>query len=203
MNTAPLFITEAQLAGLVGGLGYPNPDDDTPIWRWPHGPGPVAKSWMDLLSRVALNPQPLPPKKEFATLIARAVLERADQVGDLSSMLPGQARALSGTFANTLAEFGEDCGTMGRWELLQKLLDWLKHHPHPHPDPQPDPWWLSKLSQNEIIIIGGSIAFAGERFVDKALRGALEDVGGKLMRNSLKSGQGVDNGLTVPAVEHV
>jgi hypothetical protein len=201
MNIETLVIQQARLASLIGGLGYPNPDDDTPIWKWPHGPGPIARTWLDYLSRVALNPQPLPPGERFATAIAGALVERAYQVSELGTMLTDKQRSLGSTFATEFDEAGGWCGTMGRWELLQKLLAWLRNHTPP--PPPPEPWWKQGLTQNEIAVLGGRIAFAAESFGNSAIRSSMLLVGGSLMQQGLKAGQMASNRQAVPVAEQV
>jgi hypothetical protein len=201
MNTENLVIQQARLASMIGGLDYPNPDDDNPNWYVPHGPGPVLHGWADYLSRVAINPQPLPPGERFATAIAGALIDRANQVSELCTLFTDKQRALSTTFAAEFDEAGGWCGTMNRWEMLQKLLNWLRNH-NP-PPPPPDPWWRQGLTQNEITVLGGRIAFAGERFGNQVLRSALLSVGGNLMQQGLKEGQYTNSRRTVPAAEQV
>ena len=201
MNTENLVITQARLASLIGRLGYPNPDDDTPLWKQPHGPGPVARSWLDYLNRVALNPQPLPPGERFAVALAGAFVERSLQVSELGTLFADKQRTLSTSFAERLDEAGDWCGTMSRWEMLQKILAWLRNH---NPPPPPgDPWWKQGLTQNEIIIVGGRIAFAAENFGQQTIRASLQEVGGRLMLQGIKVGQETTDRHTVPAAEQV
>jgi hypothetical protein len=201
MNTENLVITQARLASLVSGMGYPNPDDDSPIWKWPHGPGPVAHSWTDYLSKVAINPQPLPPGERFATALAGAFVERANRVSELGTLFSDKQRSLGSSFVAEFDEAGGWCGTMSRWEMLQKILAWLRNH-NP-PPPPPEPWWRQGLSATEIIIVGGRVAFAAETFGDHAIRSALQKVGGSLMQYGLKTGQVTGNRQAVPAAEQV
>jgi hypothetical protein len=201
MNTENLVITQARLASLIGGLGYPNPDDDTPIWKQPHGPGPVAQSWLDYLNRIAINPQPLPPGERFAFALAGAFVERANRVSELCTLFADKQRALSTAFAEGLDDAGDGCGTMSRWEMLQKILSWLRNH---NPPPPPgDPWWKQGLTQNEIIIVGGRIAFAAENFGYQAIRSSLQEVGGRLMLQGIQAGHETSNRQAVPAAEQV
>ena len=201
MNIENLVIQQSRLASLIGGMGYPNPDDDNPIWKRPHGPGPVAHSWLDVLSRISLNPQPLPPKEFFATALANAFVERANFVSEMGTLFGDKQRSLGTSFTAEFEDAGGWCGTMGRWELLQKILSWLRHH-NP-PPPPPEPWWKQSLTQNEIIIVGGRVAFAAESFGDQAIRQVMKGVGGDLMQHGLRSGQTTGNRQTVPASEQV
>jgi len=201
MNTENLVITQARLASLIGGLSYPNPEDDTPHRKWPHGPGPISQSWLDYLSWVAINPQPLPPGERFAVALAGAFIERADQVSSLGTFLADRQRALGSSFAEELDEAGDWCGTMSRWEMLQKILSWLRNH---NPPPPPgDPWWKQGLTQNEIIIVGGRVAFAAEGFGNQVIRSSMQGVGGSLMQQGLQAGQTTGNRQAVPAAEQV
>jgi hypothetical protein len=183
-------------------MGYPNPDDDRPIWKHPHGPGPVAHTWLDYLTRVALNPQPLPPGEVFASALAGAFVERANRVSELGTLLTDKQRSLGSSFAAEFDDAGGWCGTMGRWELLQKILAWLRHH-NPPPPPPPEPWWTQGLTQNEIIIVGGRVAFAAESFGDHTIRSAMQKVGGSLMQQGLKAGQTTGNRQAIPVAEQV
>jgi hypothetical protein len=201
MNTENLVIQQSRLASMIGGLGYPNPDDDNPNWYRPHGPGPVIHSWTDYLSRVAINPQPLPPGELFAMAVAGALIERATQVSELTTLFTDKQRTLGSTFAEEFDEAGGWCGTMSRWEMLQKILAWLRNH-NP-PPPPPEPWWKQGLTQNEIAVLGGRIAYAGERFGNQAIRSAMLSVGGSLMQQGLKAGQATGNRQAGPAAEQV
>jgi len=201
MTIENLVVTQARLANLIGGLGYPNPDDDSPIWKWPHGPGPVAHSWLDLLSRVALNPQPLPPKELFIAAIAGVFIERANRVSELGTLLLDTKKTLNASFVAEFDEAGGWCGTMGRWELLQKILAWLRHHNPPPPDPEP--WWRERLTQNELAVLGSRIAFAAESFGDQAIRAAMKKVGGSLMQQGLKPSQTAGSRQAIPVAEQV
>ncbi|MFT3781444.1 MAG: hypothetical protein QM790_05450 [Nibricoccus sp.] len=201
MNTENLVIQQTRLASIIGGLGYPNPDDDSPIWKWPHGPGPVAHSWHDYLSWVALNPQPLPPKERFASAVAGVLIERAYRVSEMGTLFASQQRAFGSSFMAEFDDAGGWCGTLGRWELLQKLLEWLRHH-RPNPPP-PEPWWKQRLSQNEIIVIGGRVAFAAESFGDSTVRSAMLKVGGTLMEQGINLDQKIGQRQAVPAAEQV
>lgn len=203
MNTENLNIQQARLASVIGGLGYPNPDDDSPIWKWPHGPGPVAHTWLDYLSWVALNPQPLPPKERFATALAGALIDRANRVSEMGTLFADKQRSLGSTFAAEFDDAAGWCGTMGRWELLQKLLAWLRHHHRNPPPPPPEPWWKQGLSQNEIVILGGRVAFAAESFGDEAIRSAMLKGGGHLMDHGINTSQKTGLRHAVPAAEQV
>src|SRR5829696_8778932 len=61
----PVNVTRAALVKLLDAVPYPNPDDPgdpSPPWG-PYGPiGPVIGGVLRGLSRVLLNPQPLPPR---------------------------------------------------------------------------------------------------------------------------------------------
>jgi len=202
MNTENIVITQARLASLVGAMGYPNPEDDTPHRKWPHGPGPVENSWLDYLSRVAINPQPLPPGGIFAAALAGAFVERANRVSELGTLFTDKQRSLGSSFAAEFDEASGWCGTMSRWEMLQKILAWLRNH-RPTPPPPPDPWWKQGLAENEIIIVGGRVAFAATSFGDHAIRASMEKVGGNLMQQGVKAGQATSNRQAIPVAEQV
>jgi hypothetical protein len=201
MNTENLVITQARLASLIGGLGYPNPEDDTPVRKWPHGPGPVSQTWLDYLSWVAINPQPLPPGERFAAALAGAFVERANYVSELGTVLVDKQRTLGSAFAAEFDEAGGWCGTMNRWEMLQKILAWLRNH---NPPPPPgDPWWRQGLAENEIIIVGGRVAYAARNFADHTIRSSMEQVGGSLMQHGLTARQATSNRQAIPVAEQV
>ncbi len=200
MNNETLVISRARLVSLLGSYSFPAPDDDTPIWRIPHGPGPVA-SWLEALSRVALNPQPIPPGRLFVSIVAGAVIERAESVSDLSSLLGEQERGLTTRLGSELMEFVDDCGTMTRWQMIQNLLAWLRHHTPP--PPQPDPWWQEKLSETEIIFVGGRIASAAQTFANQTIRSTLQNAGNRLVEQHLQPGRNEASFSAVPAGERV
>lgn len=159
-------VTADQLLSLIGtAAGYPapdGPDDDFgpfgPIvrgsWWWRFGPhpdpwrtGPMPEPWRfgprpepwltDIIDRIGLNSQPLPPKAiirlGYASAVAAAAVEQLLASFDLArnfgadwteAAFAGQTRALE--------RFIDDCGN-GRWPALRP------HRPPPRGEPGPRP----------------------------------------------------------------
>jgi hypothetical protein len=57
--------------------------------------------------------------------------------------------------------------------------------------------------QNELVLVGGRVAFAAESFGDQAIRTALQTVGGRLMQQGLKTSQTMSSRQSIPVAEQV
>jgi hypothetical protein len=146
----------SQMTG--GTSGNPDPDNPTPAGPWdPYIrkalirmgliSGPVPDPWETVFgpspqpwSRVALNPQPLPPRVALAALIAQEVVDRASLVQEIADAL-GSAEQSQGTIGGGLvSRFIDDCGN----DLL-----WRKR---PFPPPKGDADNL--LTVLELVVMG-------------------------------------------------
>jgi hypothetical protein len=157
-----LNISVRELVGLVseltgGTIGYPDPDNPNPPgpwdpyirkalirlgllgapvpdpWRPEFGPGP--QPW----NKVALNPQPLPPKVAFAVSIAQEVIDRAALVQEVAEAMGGAGESL-GISGGMVSRFIDDCGNDKIW----------RKRPFPPPKGEGD----NKLTALELIVMG-------------------------------------------------
>lgn len=191
----PITISRKNFGQIVGNRAgyYPNPDDagDPNNPFGPYGPGgPVLRRLLEVqrlrgLDRVALNPQPLPPKEILAAALAQSVTDHVAQLHALADMLAGDvAEDLRNGGLRFLDEFGEWCGTMTRRELIAALIRRLLGK-RPPPPPEPEPWWDERLDAADLITIGVQMQAAFGQIADERLAGSLEQVGSTLMDNGL------------------
>lgn len=180
-----LSISRQNFVQLVSNLGgyYPNPDDPGP-----YGPlGPVIRSsltQLQQLSRFAGNPDPFPAKETTSLYLAQVMVDHVSQLYAFADLLPVEvAENVRQGGLKQLDDFGEWCGTMTRWEIIQELVrQLLKKHPSPPPH---KPWWNKQLNAFEQIVIGAHLQQSALRIDNEQLSGTLDDVGGKLMENGL------------------
>lgn len=196
-----LSIGRQELAVFAGsffnGAGYPNPDDSGPVGPW----GPVIRKalqntvvqaggsnvalhilaqkypaiwdlWGNPVARVALNPQPLPPRIVFAASLAQEVIERAQTIQDISeALLP---RESTGAVAGYVSRFTDDlCPDPPKIKIPKG--------PWP-PDPDPDPRW----SAAELTVIGLAIQQAAGTFNDADVQQAVADAGNKILETAFE-----------------
>ena len=178
-------ISRKVLVSLVGRLvhGYPNPEDDSPVgpWgpvirralervRWTAGPEP------DPWRRVALNPQPLPPRLALAVALADAVIDKTTALHEIEEVLPEEAqggahRAASGF----LARFIDDCGN-GR------IPPW-KRWPGPWPPRSEE--FAEPINAFEMVVMGAQFAQAASLMEHQELQSDLSEAGARLMEQGL------------------
>ncbi len=194
--TDPITISRKSFVQIVGNRAgyYPNPDDpgDPNNPFGPFGPGgPVLRRLLEFqrlrgLDRVALNPQPLPPKEILAVALSQSVTDHLAQIHALADTLSGDvADDLRNGGLRFLDEFGEWCGTMTHRELIAALIRRLLGKRPPPPPPEPEPWWDERLDASDLITIGVQMQAAFEQIADERLAGSLEQVGSKLMDSGL------------------
>jgi len=203
---ATLAISRRSFTSLVSQLtgGYPNDFDDTqppgpwdPIIRQAlermreFGPfpdpwrtsGPFPEPWrtpasaLDRLSRVALNPQPLPPRVAWATALAHQIIDRTNLLHDLIGIVAEEDRANAEQMASLyLSQFVEDCGN-GRIP------------------PWPVPWPLSGPEHNgeqeamgmlEMVVMGVQFANAAGTVANERLRHDFARAGDRLIDAGLE-----------------
>jgi hypothetical protein len=164
----------ARLAKLIGYL-------DPRAWDFiiPHGPlvyvhqhafGPQPEPWRaSHFDRVALNPQPLPPKTLYALALADATIAQAFALrAGPSGSESGQRRVLT-----AISEFVELCPRWPRW-------------PKHWPPPPPPPWQQDEMTASELFFAGSRFLLAAEMMDDAALKQSLERAGEKVMEMGLE-----------------
>lgn len=189
-NQETLVISHKALVSLVSELisGTPNPEEEDspgpwdPVLRrswervlWALGPRP--EPW----ARVALNPQPLPPRIAFAVALAREVVDRVDSLHELAETLGDSGGERPREVAGALLErFVDDCGN-GRFPR-PPFPKW------PFPWPPPWPGLTERLESVDIIVIGAELARASARATHEELRRNLEEAGRKLVEAGVSHG---------------
>jgi hypothetical protein len=184
---APGKLSRQNLVSFVNELTYgskrfiPNPDDPNPGPPWPcshiihKAIDRVVNSLSahsNLLSRVALNPQPLPPKAHFALVLAQEVIERA-----------GLLHQAADAFANN----GDQRGIIIVGGFVNRFVDDVCPTPpvirFPHlgwpfpPEPDPHPEW----SGLELAIIGTQFQNEARITGDKDIRRTFFNAAEKLL----------------------
>jgi hypothetical protein len=119
--------------------------------------------WGGGWDRVALNPQPLPPRWAFATTAATELVKRAELMADL-----GRASENEGGATRWVAELIDDfCGTPPR--------------PWPWPWRWPRPTWLDDpIDAVDLAVVSGVLSVASRQVQDGELARGLEEQAGRL-----------------------
>lgn len=169
--------------------GYPNPEGN-PLppgpWdpvirkafnqiRWQLGPQPdpwvtgVLNPWI----QVALNPQPLPPRLTYTTVLAQKMINSIANLQDIAEMLPEDAQARVGEIANRRLQifFDDYCGTPPRKS--------------PFPVPHPRDGVVEGLNPLELVIIGTQFEAAATTLINGGLQEALSGLGTKLVEQGI------------------
>ncbi len=103
----------------------------------------------NLLSMVALNPQPIPPESDFISRLAFQAMDRLltmQETADLMNKSNGNKSQM--IIGDHMAELIDDlCGNEPRHIFIKKRRN-------PYGDPVPRPNWNDKISGIELITIG-------------------------------------------------
>ncbi len=180
-------ISVRSMVGLVseltgGAIAYPDPDNPNPPGPWdPYirkglirlallG-NPVPDPWLPQLgpgpqpwSRVALNPQPLPPKAAFAAFIAQEVIDRATLVQEVADAMGGTGQNLSG---GMVSRFIDDCGNDKLW----------RKRPFPPPKGDAD----NRLTAVELVVMGAQFAQNAAITANEHLQQEFRNAGARLI----------------------
>ncbi len=163
MTTPPLLHTSQMLVALISGHFGLNPDPDGPEID-PHSPlgpivrqahnhiralyGPQPEPWRS--DRVALNPQPLPPRWMVAGALALALTEQTARLQELAQALPGEVQQHAEAYRSGLiTRFLDDCGN----GII--VIHLPKHGPFPPSDDEPRP-----IGPAEQVVIGALLSTA-------------------------------------------
>lgn len=182
-------LSKLNLVSLVNELtygrnGFPNPEDPHPApWPWVHIVNKAIErgvtslsTFSSLLSRVALNPQPLPPKAHFAMMLGQEVIERAGMMHQM---------------ADAFSDNGDERGTIIVGGFVNRFVDDICPTPpvirFPHlgwpfpPDPDPHPEW----SGLELAIIGTQFQNEASSMRHNDLKSVFHGAGEKLLQVAL------------------
>lgn len=170
------------------------------LYDLPQFGGPI---FHDRVSRVALNPQPLPPRYLLMLSLAQAVVSRAELMQDLASAMTNDAEKrgiiiVSGYVASFVREVRQAQFQMPlRSTVVQEkarhgrhiplfhldvyfdVWPWVGHRPPPPPPPE-HPDWNEKLSGVDLVILGTAFAEAAKSMFDQELRHAFADAAAQL-----------------------
>jgi hypothetical protein len=164
----------------------PNPEDPNPPdppWPWRHILNKAIdrmnfsiSAQGDLLSRVALNPQPLPPKAYFAMALAQEVIDRAGMMHEIAAGLndDSEQRGII-IVGGYITKFVDDiCPTPPRIKFPR--MKW----PFP-PEPDPNPSW----SGLELAIIGTHFQNEARITGNKGIQKVFNEAGEKLLEAAI------------------
>ena len=186
-----LNISVQSIVGLVSeltGATISNPDPDSPNPPGPWDPyirkalirlglifGPVPDPWVPVFgpgpqpwNRVALNPQPLPPKAALAAFIAQEVIDRALLVQEVANALGGAQGNIAG---GMISRFIDDCGNDRLW----------RKRPFPPPKGDDD----NRLAPIELVMMGALFAQEAVAIADEQLRQEFRTAGARLTEMGL------------------
>jgi hypothetical protein len=195
---APKHLSARALAALVSQLttGYPNPDGpDSPpgpldpyirraLERSVIGAGAGAHLWRviaekhpeiwdviggDPQSRVALNPQPLPPRSAFLAAVIQEFTDRMTLVAEIADLIPrpGGERGIIVVGGHVARFIDEICGNGMhiRWPL---------------PSPPP-PWFSDTLNGADLIVMGTQFQQSAVIAMDRDLGRTFADAAHALL----------------------
>jgi len=170
---------------------YPDPDNPLPPgpWdpvirrafnqiRWAIGPqpdpwrsGPQPDSWItstqNPLIQVALNPQPLPPRLTYTTVLAQEIINSIANLQDIADSIQDAQAPVSNLAIQRLQLFFDDyCGTPPRKS--------------PFPGPRPRNEEVEGFNPLELIILGTQFESAATTFTNGELQQVLSALGSKL-----------------------
>ena len=183
----PKYLSARALTALVSQLttGYANPDgpEEAPGPFDPYSRRALERSVLgtgagshlssvsggDPASKVALNPQPLPPRSAFLAGIVSEFTERMTDVAELIDLMPhpGGERGITVVSAHVAKFIDEVCGNgMGvRW---------------PSPQPAPD-WFSASLSGADLIVMGTQFQQAAVIAINRDLGRTFADAAHALL----------------------
>lgn len=143
--------------------------------RWQFGPlpDPWITSVSNPFSQVALNPQPLPPRLAYTTVLAQEMVNSIANLQDMAEILPEDAQARVGEIANRRLQlfFDDYCGTPPRKS--------------PFPGPRPRDGAIEGFNPLELVIIGTQFEAAATTLVDGGLQEALSVLGTQLIEQGI------------------
>jgi hypothetical protein len=152
-----LVFVRAVLGGAAG-----REDDEHPL---PPGPwDPVIRAGLERVSfrsfgeEVALNPQPLPPRAAFLIAAARAVIERAELLQELSGAL-----ANDGSRQGIIIVGGYTARYSDEWCATGFKLRWPLPGPRPH-------WFPHELDGIDLLVVATQFEQAAKAAFDQELR---------------------------------
>ena len=126
-----------------------------------------------LIDKVALNPQPLPPRFAFLVVLARTVISRAELIQEIADATSQQGEQqgiiIVGGYTR---QFSDDfCGT-----------DFKPRWPFPGPPP---PWFANKLDSFDLMVMATQFDHASKEAFSPVLRQSLADVTARLVESGL------------------
>ena len=174
------------LSSFIG--GYPDPNNPLPPGPWDpvirrafnqirYQLGPQPEPWItrvqNPLIQVALNPQPLPPRLAYTTVLAQEIVNSIANLQDIADTLSADAQARVGEVASQrLQAFLDDyCGTPPR--------------KNPFPVPHPRDGVVEGFNPLELVIIGTQFEAAATTLSNGGLQEALSGLGTKLVEQGI------------------
>jgi hypothetical protein len=128
---------------------------------------------LNIGDKVALNPQPLPPRERFIIRLGEAVADRAEQLAEV---------------ALALGDRGSEQGIIIVSGYVNRLVDdWCGTGYRPKwPFPGPPPWWFTgEVSGRDSIVLGAILHQASRRAYDPVVAEALETAADKLAQSGV------------------
>ena len=162
---------------------YPDPNNPLPSSPWDpvirkafnqirYQLGPQPEPWItsvqNSLLEVALNPQPLPPRLAYTTVLGQEIVNSITNLQDIADALPDSQARVGEIASQRLQAFLDDyCGTPPRKS--------------PFPVPRPGSDVIKGFSPLELVIIGTQFEAAATTLMNEGLQQALSTLGTKLI----------------------
>jgi hypothetical protein len=127
----------------------------------------------NLADKVALNPQPLPPRERFITTLGEALIDRAEQLAEA---------------AGAIGSRGEEQGIIVVGGYVNRLVDdWCGTGYRPKwPFPGPPPWWfVQEVAARDTLILAATLHHGAQQAYDPVTQRALEEGAEKLVQSGL------------------
>jgi hypothetical protein len=141
-------------------------------WKFRPSPDPwiLREYWGD---QIALNPQPLPPRLAYITVLAQEVVNSVVNLQDLTETLSGDFQAQIAQVANQRLQlfFDDYCGTPPRKS--------------PFPFPHPREGFIEGFRPLELVIIGTQLESTAATLVNGELQQALSALGTKMIEQGV------------------
>lgn len=127
------------------------------------------------LSRVGLNPQPLPPRYAFVKALAESVIQRAEMMQEIADAMDGSEKAIIVVGGRYVNKFTDDI-----------CPPYSKIRRFPKPWPPPPDWYPEKLEFPDYAVIGASFDLAARTTFSEPLRAAFAETASNIAANAVR-----------------
>jgi hypothetical protein len=151
----------SRLESLISVIAKKNPE----IWDIIGGP----------FSKVALNPQPLPPRFAFMNALGEAVIERVELMQEIAESMDGGGErgiiVVGGRYLNRFTD-----------ELCPPLR---KPPKFPKPWPPPPDWYPEELNMIDYMFLGATFDRAAHQTANESLKASFDEAASRIAGNAI------------------